>query len=308
MAIESKGSFPLGGTSPLPQGSGLVRLRGMERRRSRGRTLHIAALLPEAEAVESCLNAAVGAALGEDTRITALHIGYDPDHGWSSAEEADLQAFRNLSEGTVGERLAHIRAGFETWRSAAPERADTAWRECGGQVDICVGREAQDADLLVLVHPGNLDARDALHAALFRSKRLVLVVPRHRSATGWRLSRHIMIGWKPGEHARRAITAATPWLTVAERVTLVCINEPEAHPYHPSAVALLNNLDVQAELHLVRTEGESVGARLLHEAAVMDASCLLTGAFRHGALLELVLGGVTNDLLARASLPLLLMH
>ncbi|HVV92543.1 MAG TPA: universal stress protein [Hyphomicrobiales bacterium] len=267
------------------------------------------ALLAEPDVAPRCLDAAFGAAQAVDGRIVALHVGYHPAHVWTSAEETALQGLRERREGTPDQRLALIRAAFDEWRHADPVRADAAWRDGEGDVESCVDREAEKADLLVVVHPGNLDASDALHAAIFQSRRLVLVAPR-RAEPPRRgpLTRHVMIGWKPGDHARRAIAAAAPWLKAAGELTVVCVNEPADRPYRPSIATLLADLGLPPRIECVTASNESVGACLLRQADLLDASCLVTGAFKHGPLLELVLGGVTHDLLARAEIPLLMMH
>ncbi|HML60574.1 MAG TPA: hypothetical protein PKD41_06765, partial [Solidesulfovibrio sp.] len=63
-----------------------------------------------------------------------------------------------------------------------------------------------------------LDGRDAFHATLFWSKRLLLVAPPDPKS-GPRpervIGRHIVVGWKPGEAVKRAARAALPGLDAA---------------------------------------------------------------------------------------------
>jgi nucleotide-binding universal stress UspA family protein len=53
---------------------------------------------------------------------------------------------------------------------------------------------------------------------------------------------------------------------------------------------------------------ESVGAQLLEEARAISADCLVMGAYRHGDLIERILGGVTHHMLQAADIPLFLHH
>jgi nucleotide-binding universal stress UspA family protein len=181
------------------------------------------------------------------------------------------------------------------------------WRDDLGDIEACVEREADAAQLVVIGRPVHLDAADALHTALFGARRLVLVAPRAASAQRI-VGRHVVVGWKPGAAVERAVEAALPWLQRAERVTVLWTEKAGVEPYDVSARAFFAKLRIAAEFIRLRRDARGVGVQLLDRAALLGGDCLLIGAYRHSALWQAVLGGVTRDVLAHAELPVFLMR
>lgn len=272
----------------------------------------VVALLPEPETVATCLDCALAAAKDFDASISAIHVGFNPTFAFVPPEEIAIQQLRELREGTVADRLARTRAAFDAWlagRTGAP----VGWKSEEGNVEQLVARETSHADLVVMGNPVRLDGRDAFHATLFWSKRLLLVAPPEAKAdpkSGPRpervIGRHIVVGWKPGDEVRRAVRAALPWLTRAGKVTVVSVEKPGAD-YQASARAFFAELGVAADCIELRREPGSVGLQLLASADRLGADSLLIGAYKHGALWEAILGGVTRDVLAAARIPVFMM-
>ena len=262
------------------------------------------ALLPEPETVATCLDCALAAAEDFDASISAIHVGFNPKFAFVPPEEIAIQQLRELREGTVADRLARTRAAFEAWLADRTD-APVGWKSDEGDVEELVARETAHADLVVMANPVRLDGRDAFHATLFWSKRLLLVAPPDPKS-GPRpervIGRHIVVGWKPGEEVKRAVHAALPWLTRAGKVTVISVEKPGAD-YQASARALFAELDIAADCIELRREPGSVGLQLLASADRLGADSLLIGAFKHGALWEAILGGVTRDVLAAARIP-----
>ncbi|EJZ22893.1 universal stress UspA protein [Rhizobium sp. Pop5] len=65
---------------------------------------------------------------------------------------------------------------------------------------------------------------------------------------------------------------------------------------------------VMAEAMQVRTRGEPVGEVLQDKAFEVRADLLVMGGFGHSRLREFVLGGATQAVLTRITLPVLLSH
>jgi nucleotide-binding universal stress UspA family protein len=273
-----------------------------------GAALRILTLLPESETVASCLQCARAvAAGGPGATIEAVHVGFDPERTIVSAEELGIQLLRESWEGTAAARLARIRAAFDAWIAGDPE-APIVWRDHPREVDLAVVAEAEKADLLVIGRPAHLDGRDALFTALFHTHRLVLVAPPNPCAAGRTIGRHLVIGWKPTDHATRAVTAALPWLKRAEKVTVVCIAKPGAPPYEASAATLFARLGLAPAIVTLNRDGRSVGRQLLAEVGRLGGDGLVIGAFRHGPMWEAILGGVTRDVLAAMDVPVFMMR
>ncbi len=195
---------------------------------------------------------------------------------------------------------------MDTFLASRPDAPNIHWRDDEGDIDANVVLESTKADLLVIGRPTHMDAADALHSALFHAHRLVLVAPRQARADRT-VGTRVAIGWKPAKSAEQAIVAALRWLRRAERITVLWAAKAGAAPYDVSARAFFASLGLDVEIRRLERKQKSVGLDLLAEAARVG-DCLLTGAYRHGALWESIFGGVTHDLLKHADMPLLMMR
>jgi len=271
-------------------------------------TLKICALLPEIETEVSTLQCAVAAAQGFAASICAVHVGHGRSQAYVSPEEEDIQQLRDIYEGAPEARLARVKAVFDAFVAAAPGAPPIQWKHDEGDICANIVVEACSADLLVVSHPIHRDAADALHGALFDARRLVLVAPRNALAINRTIGRHMIVGWKPGDAARQAVEAALPWLKRADKVTVLWVEKDGTAPYHQSARDLFEHLGVEAEIVGLPRDHQSVGRLLLAETAQRGGDSLVIGAFRHSSLWELILGGVTRDVLASAELPVFMMR
>lgn len=269
----------------------------------------IVALLPEPETVATCLDCALAAARGFGASISAIHVGFNPKFAFVPPEEIAIQQLRELREGTIAARLARTKAAFDAWitlRSGTP----VSWKSDEGDVEQLVATETAHADLVVMGNPVRLDGRDAFHATLFWSKRLLLVAPpdpKEGPRIERVIGRHIVVGWKPAEAVKRAARQALPWLERADKVTVVSIENPGAASYVSSARAFFGELGLPVDCVALRREEGSVGLQLLASCDRLGADSLLIGAFKHGALWEAILGGVTRDVLGAARIPVFMM-
>lgn len=268
----------------------------------------IVALLPEPETVATCLDCALAATDGFGASILALHVGFNPQFAFVPPEEIAVQQLLELREGTIAARLSRTKAAYDAWKATRPT-APISWKHDEGDVGQLVAFETVHADLVVMGNPLRLDGRDAFHATLFWSKRLLLVAPpdpRDGPRPERVIGGHIVVGWKPGEPVKRAARQALPWLRRADKVTVVSIEKPGAD-YLASARAFFAELGIAVDCVALRREPGSVGRQLLASCDRLGADSLMIGAFKHGALWEAILGGVTRDVLAAATLPVFMM-
>jgi nucleotide-binding universal stress UspA family protein len=268
----------------------------------------IVAVIEESASLRPCMDAASrAAAIDEGISLIALHICADPALMVAGAEEVELQQLRGLQEGSARERLDTVYRAFETWRIAS-KHPDAGWREHTGDVEGSLPPEIRNALLIVLAEPHNLDSADALHAAIFDSKRPVLYVPANAQGGG-PLGRHMAIAWKPRPQARRAIIHMLPWLRAAQHITAISVNEPDASYDTSELVQLLNAELLAPDIKHVQTgPREHVADRILFEAEKIGADSLVMGAYRFGQMFEWVFGGVTRDVLRKSRVPVFMMH
>lgn len=122
----------------------------------------------------------------------------------------------------------------------------------------------------------------------------------------------IVVGWNGSREAKRAMQDAMPLLQRAANVELLEVDgasgETPAFLAREGALRFLAHHGVTARLHRVNPQGEDAGAVLLHKCAALEADLLVMGAYGHSRTKEMVLGGATRTVLARAGLPVLLSH
>lgn len=174
--------------------------------------------------------------------------------------------------------------------------------------------QARYADLVVLgqADPGDRDQGGLLldlpEQILLHGGRPVLLVPRSGSFAV--PSKRALVAWNGSVQAARAVTAALPLLRGVGQVTLVVFGaERDDHGAEPGAdIALyLARHDLKVEV-LRRPQPADAGDAILSMAADFDAELLVMGAYGHSRFREMVLGGATRSVLAKATLPVLLMH
>lgn len=272
--------------------------------------MKILAILVGAETTPACLDAAKLAATAlNDPEIEALHVVVDPDKLIAASEEVDFQRLRERDEGTAQQRAEATRAAFDEWQNeAGTTGARITWRAVVGAEEEMVNREAGAADLLVLIlsPEHGLDSGDALHTAIFRSEKPVLVVPHNWRSAKRSAFAHVVVGLSDSSTSQHAIEGAGPWLRTATKVTAIRIGEESEKGL--GWTRLLSELGTPPELCVIAKEGPDLGAQIVAEARKIDADLLVTGAYRHSEIIEWLAGGTTRHLLAAADMPLLLSH
>jgi nucleotide-binding universal stress UspA family protein len=265
-------------------------------------------LLGRADTAAACLAAAGQIAPAYDpTALDVLHVRIDPERT-VLPEEVLTERRRRDIEREEAARAAALESAFAAWRQEAGPIAAAARRiAVTGDVVREIERYGHDADLVVLGQaPGlrHLTDREAIGAALFDSRRPVLLVP-----AGWQgaLGRRIAVAWKPSAQASRAVMAALPILRRAAAVVVLKGGEDE-ETGTDDIEALLAQQGVDAATHRFDPAPSSVGEAMLREVHAHDADLLVMGAYSHSRIYELILGGATRFMLSHADLPLLMAH
>lgn len=185
------------------------------------------------------------------------------------------------------------------------------WRLVEGLTAEQVTFAAHYADLVVLgqAEPGGAEAAaPTIDDVLFYSGRPVLIVPYAGSFPT--IGRRVLVGWKAGREASRALHDALPLMRGADIVRVLSVN-PAGGPQHLPGAAITRHLarhGIAAEASHTVSEEVPEGDILLNVAAEMGADLLVAGGYGHSRLREFVLGGVTRTLLQRMTLPVLLSH
>ena len=192
----------------------------------------------------------------------------------------------------------------------------TEWRSVEGPPSALVPQHARYADLCVvsqaaLTHDATVEYTFA-EQLLFVTGRPVLFVPTYGEFET--LGRHILVAWNSSRASTRAVNDALSLIEGAQRTTVLTVNPAEIMDRHrglPSELIVehLRRHSAAVEgMRLDHVPAGSVAEAVLREAANVGADLIVAGAFGHPRLWEKLLGGVTRDLLARMTLPVMMAH
>lgn len=117
----------------------------------------------------------------------------------------------------------------------------------------------------------------------------------------------VVIAWDGGHESANALRAALPLLQMASHVHIVTVREKEDNFPAIDAASYLSRHDVHAEVHEKERNG-SIAFTIEEVARHLGAGLIVMGVFGHSRLRELLLGGVSRDMLDRSQIPLLLAH
>ncbi|WP_342627020.1 universal stress protein [Nguyenibacter vanlangensis] len=147
-------------------------------------------------------------------------------------------------------------------------------------------------------HPHDGDqARRGLHAALFDSRRPVLLVPE-----GWHagVGRRILLAWTDMPACHRAVAAARPLIAQAEQVA-VLDRDGSAPPANVPGGRILPSPPPDG------SAAEQADA-ILAAAGAAASDLLVIGGYTHGVLHDRLRGSVTDQILAHAAIPTWIQH
>lgn len=213
------------------------------------------------------------------------------------ADWDETQFVRRVRQSFDAAAAAHAKAGVSPFR----------WRGGASIEDGGLGSLARLYDVTVIARPGGKGSRmSAFEAALFDSGRPVLMAP---PIPGRTLGDSILIHWNCSTETARAVALAMPLLTKAKKVMLLTV-EGSTVP-GPSAREALSHLaanGVTATEKTVSQTGRGPGAAILEEAKAFGADLLLKGAYTQSRLRQMIFGGATNHVLAKADLPVFFTH
>ncbi|MDE2563223.1 MAG: universal stress protein [Sphingomonadales bacterium] len=117
----------------------------------------------------------------------------------------------------------------------------------------------------------------------------------------------VMIAWDGGHESANAMRASLPLLHLASHVHVLTVAEKSAEFPASDALCYLSRHGIHAELHEVSPAG-TISATIEANARRLGAGLIVMGVYGHSRLRELLLGGVSRDLLDNSSVPLLLAH
>lgn len=253
---------------------------------------------------------AVQMAVRWDTHIIGLYIRATPDVPpyvaaqlprealAVQAEDARnrVQAAQNMFEEAVSDAGLGARAQWMAEGGVAVDRAAVL----GRYVDLVVAGQDEPEEYAL----GRVPAAELV----LSGGRPVLVVPYAFRSDA--IARHVLVAWNGSREAARAVADAMPILESAERVTVLAVDPGSTLGDIPGAdIALhLARHGISVEAARIESQGLNPADVLLNRVADLSVDMVVMGAYGRSRLRELVLGGVTHDILKHMTVPVLMSH
>lgn len=171
--------------------------------------------------------------------------------------------------------------------------------------------EARYADLTLLApisDYSNSRLRRQLFEALAQSSaRPLLVLPSEWKPT---LFERLVVGWNASWEASRSLADSLMLAESGAQVEVVTVDAQETLTDHSKnsgvdVIRYIRRHGFAAQFHDLPSDGRSDAAALTDFATAQGADLLVLGAAIHSRMHELLLGGVTHDLLGGAKIPIL---
>jgi nucleotide-binding universal stress UspA family protein len=221
----------------------------------------------------------------------------------AQGQARSVAALRHLQEFCVRERVVLADAPLDV------EAVSASWSRHDGPAHDHLLTCARHSDLVVMGRSSGSDGLppDLLRLLLLDSGRPILVAPPRARAS---LTGTVMLCWKEAREPARAVTAAMPFLTRADRVVVVTVagRNWERTDGLADLVHQLGWHRIRAEQRAVASAGRTVADALATMAQDIDADLLVMGGYGHRPLREDIFGGCTRSFMAGAELPVLALH
>lgn len=157
--------------------------------------------------------------------------------------------------------------------------------------------------------PGELLGGALIEPLIFESGRPVIVVPNGFSSE---ISLdHVVVAWDGSAGAARAVWDSLPLLLLAKTIKIVTVTGEKELNDIPAANALagmLTYLGKKVNVSVLAFDGSTAASLIKQHAIKTGAGLIIQGAYGRSRWSELILGGVTREMLRNCTIPVLMSH
>ncbi|MEQ9639733.1 MAG: universal stress protein [Alphaproteobacteria bacterium] len=269
----------------------------------------------EHESTANRLETAAKLAQGFDAHLAALYVACQPT--WPSSvygpmpNEA-LAAQNKLIEAQI------TKAHDLVEKTAKATGVSIEWRKedvADFVATYSVVKHVRHADLLVIGQSEPDKARsggaDLPEAVVLGAGRPVLMTP----YIGVRqpIGENVLVAWNGSREATRAVHDAMPLLEKAKNVVVMSVNAAHGSgDYGPvpgaDIAAHLARHGVKVDVQRMESDDVDPGNLILSRISDLGSDLLVMGAYGRSRLREMILGGVSREVLRHMTVPVLLSH
>jgi nucleotide-binding universal stress UspA family protein len=248
-----------------------------------------------------------------DTHVVGIAFGYAP----GLPGYAMLEVPPDIMAQMIAESEKTALAAIERFEAAARRSLVSAehrlLKSIGADAPLLLSTLARRFDLSVFMQsePDGVDNDGMIETSLFESGRPLIVVP-YIQKEGLNLD-HMVCCWDGSRAAARAINDALPLLVKAMTVDLlIVLNEKTTsagNEVRGAEIAKhLARHDVKVQIVTVPAPDIDVTNAILSYVADVSGTLIVMGGYGHARLREVILGGVTRDMLKTMTVPVFMSH
>lgn len=248
-----------------------------------------------------------------EAHVVALACGLEPTPAYASLPDIPPEGFFQESQ----EAREEVE-GAMGWVENQLKSSGVSYEVRGllatiGEAGKRFARHARYADVAILPR-GDEDSnwRRLVDATLMESGRPVIVCPPEADVS--KIGKRVVVGWDGGREAVRAVHECVHFVREdAEDVRVVTVDPHVSlydHGEEPGAdlAAMLVRHGIPVTVDAIPRENLSVAEAIMRHADAQGADLIVSGAYGHWRLSEIILGGVTRDLLEMSKQPVLMAH
>ena len=269
--------------------------------------------IPSERPIRPVVDSAISLAMNYSAHLDAVSIGFESTNiGLAVDGAAAVAAVFDLERERA---LARANAALEVFETEARNAGISYTRQALTAVPVdafaTLGAMARLYDLSIVMQPDpDHTTSDNMVPTemLFQAGGPVLFIP--YTHKGPFKPRHVGIAWDGSRLAGRALRDAEPFVTRAEAVTIISVNEPDT-PAETSVANLTNHLarrGVKPVVERLSADAADVQPTILSVAADCGIDLIVMGGYGHSRLHERILGGVTRGMLQSMTVPTLMSH
>jgi nucleotide-binding universal stress UspA family protein len=271
----------------------------------------------------AALDAALAMAGPTNAHIHAIFLHPDPKRVaipqvGEGMTAAMIDTLIEAAEQRIQSDRGQAQASHDSWRKAndiveadTPGPRDSVTAQLGvvqGEPNNSLAKIGRTADVVCMTQPSDNDDPELANlvtTALMDTGKLLFLAPNGGKCAP---VKSVAVAWNGSREAARAVALAMPMLERADLVTVLAGTSDMLTPAEVNAfVDSLKWHGVNAKPRMFTMNGDQAG-RLQAEAMDAGAQVLVLGAYSHSRMREFVFGGVTDDILNAAQMPVLLAH
>ncbi len=274
------------------------------------------------------LDEAFSLAQKHNAHVSFLHISPDPSE-FAFGYREDVVTMAPVMDSLRKENENRMRSAKKMVLSTAekyqvlpgvlglnPERASMEFRYIIGPGDEVVAREGRLCDLILISQ--RQTGADGLYqrtttSALFNTGQPVMIFPEKEGKQDTIEGKTIALAWNGSQEAARAMHQSMQFMQTAKKVYILIAwpdNKESGEKLMPdSLVNYLTSHNIKSELVMIDlSHHQNLEETLLKQAQILNTDILVMGAYGHSRFREMIFGGMTEFMLEKADMPVLLTH